>query len=223
MPAPNLVMLRVHHRGIRADSARLAHAIADVREPERETRAHQLRRWYEGFVGELHAHHRTEDELFFPALRQRVSVFEHQVGRIGAGHDHLDGAIDCVTRALEQLGDPDVAWADAYRRATKCAAELQRLLERHLSFEDEFVLPLFAHHFSVDEFKALDARAADFFSLGQRPFSIPWAMANAEPREQESLLNGAPVSFRLMWLATRNRYRRLADEAFGANGSATGH
>ncbi|MGH9117449.1 MAG: hypothetical protein ACRD0A_06115 [Acidimicrobiales bacterium] len=115
-----------------------------------------------------------------------------------------------------------MAWAEASRQATNCASELHRLLERHLTFEDEFVLPLFTRHFSADEYHALDVRAAGFVALGQRRFSISWAMANAEPTEQASLLNRAPLALKILWYATRSRYRRLTAAAFGANATSVG-
>jgi hypothetical protein len=221
---PDLVAFHVLHRGMRVDSARLAKAVAEVDEPERTARARQLHRWYDGFVGELHAHHVVEDELFFPALVERVSMFEHQIGRIDAEHSYLDAAMDRTRRALGRLGDPTMSWPDASRRAVNCTAELHELLENHLDFEDEHVLPLFVEHFGADEYGILDARAAKAVAFGQLPFTIPWAMANADPLEQESLLEGAPLVFKLLWWATRHRYRRLTEEAFGTNGNnVNGH
>ena len=57
--------LPVFHRAMRVDSARLARAIAEVKESERSVRARQLHRWYDGFVGELQAHppHRGRADL----------------------------------------------------------------------------------------------------------------------------------------------------------------
>jgi hypothetical protein len=200
---------------MRADSARLAKAVAEVDEPERTPRARQLHRWFDGFAGELRAYHTVEDELFFPVLAERVSVIEYEVGRVEAEHAHMDAALDRTRRALETLGDGAVRWIEASRRATTTTAELHELLERQLAFEADFVLPMFVRHLTAEDYEAIDVMAARNLSLGQLPFTIPWAMANAEPCEQRLLLEGAPLSFRLLWWATRGRYRRLVHEAFG--------
>jgi hemerythrin-like domain-containing protein len=227
---PDLVAFEVLHRGMRADSARLAKAVAEVDEAERSPRARQLHRWFDGFAGELRAYHTVEDDLFFPVLAERVSVFEYEVGRIEAEHAHLDAALDRTRRALETLGDAEVRWADASRRATTTTTDLHDLLDRQLAFEADFVLPMFVRHLTADDYAAIDVMAARNQSFGQLPFTIPWAMANADPCEQRSLLDGAPLSFRLLWWATRGRYRRLVDEAFGhgnghvnGNGHGNGH
>jgi hypothetical protein len=216
VPPPDLVSFHVVHRGMRNDSARLAKAIAELDEPDRTWRSRRLGRWYEGFVGELYAHHAVEDELFFPALRRRVPVFEYRLGRIDAEHAHLDAALDRTRRAIERLGDTATEWVDASRQASATTAELHELLDRHVSFADDHVLPLFSRHLSEDEYDSLEARAAGYVSFGQLPFTISWIMDNAEPAERRSLLAASPPGVKLMWYLTRRRYRRLVDEAFGA-------
>jgi hypothetical protein len=220
----DLVAVRVRHRGMRADSARLATAVAEVAEDERTGRALQLYRWFDAFAGELHAHFTVEDELFFPALAQRVPVVEYEVGWIEAEHAILDAALDRTRRVLEALGDPAVRWCEASRRATTTTAELRDLVDQHLNFEDDFVLPMFVDLVTADADETLDLLAARYLSFGQLPFTIPWAMANADPAEQQVLLDGSPLMFKLLWWRGRGRYRRLVDDAFGsANGHGNGH
>jgi hemerythrin-like domain-containing protein len=213
---------------MRADSVRLATAVAEIDEADRVARAQQLCRWFDGFAGQIEAHHAVEDQLFFPLLAERAAVFEYEVGRIEAEHAHLDAAIDRTRRAIEALGDPSVRWADASRRAIGITVELHDLLDRHLTFESEYVLPMFIRHFDAADYETLDVMATRSVSHGQLPFTIPWAMANAEPAERELLLEGAPVMFKLMWWATRGRYRRMVEDAFGhesngANARVKGH
>jgi hypothetical protein len=215
MQTPDLMTFMVLHHGMRADSARLARALTEVREDERARRSRQLTRWYDGFLHELHSHHEVEDQIFFPALLERVPMFDDQIARIDTDHARLDDVLDRGRRALVQLGDPRVAWADASRVAVETTAELHAHLDRHLGFEDTEVLPRFVEHFSAEDYEGLEEQALKHVELGTLPFALPWIMDNADPQQRKTLYDGAPFAFKLLWYATRGRYRRMARAAFG--------
>ena len=217
MELPDLTTYHVLHRGMRLDSARLAGAVAGVTETERTTRGPALARWYAGFYGELHEHHTVEDEIFFPALLERVPVFDSQVDRIDAEHNHLEDVLVETRARLGRLGDPGVDWPAAVAEASEITAELRDLLDVHLGFEDADVLPLFVRHFTADDYDDLGERALKHTKFGQLVFGIPWAVQAATDDQFRHMYANAPIAFKLLWYATRRRYNRMAQEAFGTS------
>jgi hypothetical protein len=217
MELPDLTTYRVLHRGMRLDSARLAGAVAGVDEADRTTRGPALVRWYAGFYGELHEHHTVEDTIFFPAILERVPVFDGQIDRIEAEHDRLEEVLVEARSRLVRLGDPGVAWPTAVAEAADITTELRQLLDAHLGFEDADVLPLFVRHFTREDYEDLNERALKHVKLGQLIFGIPWAVEAATEDEFRHMYDDAPLAFKLLWYATRRRYNRMAQEAFGTS------
>ena len=215
MQLPDLTTYHVLHRGMRLDSARLAGAVASLDEAQRSTRGPAMARWYAGFYGELHEHHTVEDDIFFPALLERVPVFDGQVDRIEAEHNHLEDVLVETRARLVRLGDPGVDWPVAVAEASEITSELKDLLSVHLDFEDADVLPLFVRHFSVEDYEDLNERALKHTKFGQLVFGIPWAVESATEEQFRHMYDTAPLAFKLLWRATRRRYNRMAQEAFG--------
>jgi hypothetical protein len=220
MQLPDLTTYHVLHRGMRLDSTRLAAAVAALAESERSTRGPAMSRWYAGYYGELHEHHTVEDEIFFPAILERVPVFDSQIDRIEAEHHRLEDVLVETSARLARLGDPAVDWPVASAEAADITSELRNLLDVHLGFEDADVLPLFVRHFGHEEYEDLDERARRHTKLGLLAFSIPWAVEAATEDEFQHMLTTAPLAFRLLWRATRRRYNRMAREAFGPSVAA---
>ncbi|HEY8526495.1 MAG TPA: hemerythrin domain-containing protein [Acidimicrobiales bacterium] len=112
--------------------------------------------------------------------------------------------------------DPVRKWAVAATR------ELSDLLDRHLSFEDADVVPLYVRHFGADEYAEVERRALKLASTANLPFTVPWALTAATEAERSRLLGDAPLAFRLLWWASRRRYGRLADRALAPAGPGPG-
>lgn len=217
MQLPDLTTYHVLHRGMRLDSARLASRVATLTEAERTARGPALARWYAGFYGELHEHHTVEDDIFFPALLERVPVFDTQIDRIDAEHTRLEDVLVETRARLGRLGDPGVAWPTAVAEATEITAELRDLLDVHLDFEDADVLPLFVRHLTHEDYEDLEERAGKHIKFGQLTFSLPWAVEAATEEQFQHMFDNAPLAFKLLWYATRRRYNRMAQEAFGSS------
>ena len=217
MELPDLTTYRVLHRGMRLDSARLAGAVATLDEAERTTRGPALARWYAGYYGELHEHHTVEDTIFFPAILERVPVFDSQIDRIEAEHHRLEDVLVETAARLGRLGDPGVAWPAAVAEAADITAELRDLLDGHLGFEDADVLPLFVRHLTREDYEDLSERALKHVKLGQLTFGIPWAVEAATEDEFRHMYANAPLAFKVLWYTTRRRYNRMARQAFGSS------
>jgi hemerythrin-like domain-containing protein len=216
---PDLTTFTVLHRLMRVDSRRLAAEIDQIDELRREEQVPPLARWYAGFQDELHDHHVIEDDIFNPALVERLPSARSLVERIDADHRHLGDLIDRVTVALERLADPHVAFRAAHAEAVMVTDGLAALLESHLAFEDGDVVPLFGEHFSGEEYDALEKRARKLPSPRRLMFTLPWVMHGATDEERRELLGSAPLPFKVLWYAVRGRYRRLEAAAFTVEAS----
>ncbi|MDQ3978091.1 MAG: hemerythrin domain-containing protein [Actinomycetota bacterium] len=216
MEIPDLTTYLILHRGMRFDGARLAAAVQGVSEQDRIRRGNALARWYAGYHRQLHEHHTVEDEIFFPAILERVPLFDSQIDRIEAEHNRLEELLERTGRMLKAISDPNVDWPVASAEAVETTSELRMLLDLHLGFEDADVLPLFVRHFGREEYEDLDERALKSAKLDQLKFAIPWVMEAANSDERDKLFAGAPFAFKLLWYATRRRYNRMARDAFGS-------
>ena len=212
---PDLTLYHLMHRGMRADTARLAAAVKRITEADRTTRVPVLRRWYAGFMHEFEDHHSAEDDIFFPALADRVPVFADQIARLDAEHHRLETALTAVGEALVQLGDREVAWRSVYADAVDALAGADNELTLHLDFEDADVLPLFVRHMSVLEYEDLGERALKNAKLNHLVFGVPWVVSQATDEERAGLLAKAEMPMKMLWYATRGRYARLSRKALG--------
>ena len=211
---PDLTLYQLVHDAMRTGARQLADALDSLDMADR-SRAQALRWWCDGFIGELHAHHTVEDELFFPALAARVPSFAQELDpTLGAEHvvDSIMTALQEGVRAVAADGDD----AAAHAAAATSARELSSFLDRHLGIEDDDVLPLFARHFTAAEYQAIDDQALKRIPPRQLLFSIPWAACAGDPATRARLLAEAPLPVRIIWALTRRRYVRRTTLAMGA-------
>jgi hemerythrin-like domain-containing protein len=196
--------LRVH-RALRTSAAQLAAAASAPPVDARAARA--LARWYHGFAEEVRLHHHIEDTLLFPALATRVETYGEYAPALQTDHAELDAILDQLAAALDG-GD--------HQRSAPLAEDLRAHLDRHLQFEDDEIVPLFARHVSGAEYDELNAKAVRMAPLRQLPFTAPWLLSHLDSAERAKLLDSAPRAMHLLWILTRRRYARLAEAALNA-------
>jgi hemerythrin-like domain-containing protein len=210
---PDLDRFYQLHQNMRIDSARLAAAVAGLTPDDRRTGS--LARWARGFTMEIEHHHSVEDNIFFPALAERVPLFAAAFAPgLDDDHHHLHVVLATINEALADLGRPGAEWADAHGRAVAATAELHEHLMDHLAIEDNDVLPLYARHFTAAEYEELDERAVKSLQPKQIPFTVPWVVAHCTDAQREVLLKTAPLPLKLAWYATRGRFARMERRAF---------
>jgi hemerythrin-like domain-containing protein len=211
MTAPDLTMYRIVHRAIRGGAAVLADAAPRIERAE-PARRKAFARYWKGYAGEVLHHHSVEDEIFFPALQERVPVAAELLSRTDADHQHLDELMLRIDAAVA-----DLAAARPSPHLAELTAELDRHMTDHLDFEDRDVLPLLERHFDKDEYDVLDAEAVKSAGLGpQMAFSLPMIVGAMTPAELSLILPEAPVALRVMYRLTRGRHARLVERAFGS-------
>jgi hypothetical protein len=211
---PDLTRYQLAHDAMRRSARQLADALAAM-DRDDASRARALRWWCDGFIGELHAHHTVEDDLFFPALAERVPTFaeEHDAG-LATEHEELAAVMGALRDAVRHLAEGvDVATHQA--TASAHAEELATFLDHHLGIEDDEVLPLFARHFTAEEYERLDDQALKSIGLRQLLFTVPWAVCAGDPDTRAQVLADAPAPVRAIWALTRRRYVRRATLALG--------
>jgi hemerythrin-like domain-containing protein len=210
MTAPDLTMYRIVHRAIRQSTTAIADVAGTVANADADRR-NALARYWKGYAGEVLHHHSVEDDIFFPALVERVPVAAEMIARTDEDHLHLDELMTAIDAAVADLraGHPGPELAALTR-------ELDDHMAAHLDFEDSDVLPLLERHFDKAEYDAMDARAVKSAGLGaQMVFSLPMLVSAMTPEERAVILPAAPVALRVMYRITKGRHARLTEQALG--------
>jgi hypothetical protein len=101
-----------------------------------------------GMVGHLLGHHEIEDYHYFPTLREAEPRLARGFDLLASDHAQLHAGIDAALAALADLTSADASGAgaaalrhaaDIYRRDSDA---LSRRLVRHLSDEEDLIIPL---------------------------------------------------------------------------------
>ena len=101
-------------------------------------------------VANLHGHHTWEDRSFFPELQNADSRFESGLNTLESDHEVLDDVLQRFTNAanrvikLVQLDEVQARNEAAELHGT--SAEIERFLARHLTDEEDLVVPILLHH-----------------------------------------------------------------------------
>jgi hemerythrin-like domain-containing protein len=211
---PDLRSYRQLHQALRTSLDRLVVTLTMKADAD-QFRADAMLRWFNGFSGELRAHHQVEDSVFFPALAARVPAYAQCSATLDDDHHQIDEAIAGLREALQRMANSAQASPANRNRAMASAVELRDLTSAHLDFEDADVLPMFERHFTVAEYAVLDQKALKSVTIRQALFTVPWWMATAEPDAAAETLRTAPLPLKIIYRLTRRRYSRLAFAALG--------
>ena len=211
MPTPDLTTYLAIHAALRSGAHRLADGAGTLEAGDRR-RLSAFRTYFNGYAGEVLAHHTIEDDYFFPALVEQVGGATARIDRLARDHADLDEMMTAVTNGLERIGAGTLTGAEV----AVSLRELALHMDEHLDFEDEEILPLFTRHFSVEKYEALEAQAQKSLGIGkQAAFTIPFIAASVPPDRREQLLGGAPAPLRILYRMTKGRHARLTIAAFG--------
>jgi hypothetical protein len=200
------------HRAFRRDTGRFIQALGQLDPADRDTAA-ALVAWFDAAMQALHHHHIIEDEIFWPALRERSRAFRRVETLMHDEHEALDAAIEYASATVRALTSADTIDArdQARRRAEDAVVRMRALLVEHLDHEEQQALPLLAEAFTVDEYHALDAKVTDLFAPRELGFGACWYLDAATPREHETIRAGLPLPLRVLYrMVLRRGYRRLA-------------
>jgi hemerythrin-like domain-containing protein len=203
------------HTALRNGAADLADAVGTIHPSDRRRR-NALVRYWKGYAEELHNHHTVEDAVYFPALRERVANANRLIDRTDSEHERLSELIDRCTEGVAALSASPTAGPEAL---TSGLRDLASCIDSHLGFEDVEVLPLFAQHFTTEEYVALEEQAFKSVKVGpQAAFTVPFIAEAVDQATRSHILATAPAAFRIVYRLTRRRFVRLQHDLVAASG-----
>src|SRR5688500_13205281 len=178
------------HLGLRAEAAHVERLRDDGDVAGARRRAHLL-------ATVLQHHHRAEDTVLFPALVARQPGVSITTDELEAQHVELD-------RALAGLG-ADLA----------TATDVRRLVERHLSLEEQHVLPVWMASFDAAEHDRFAGSLRRSTPLRDAGLMIAWLLDTAPDGAFDVAWDQVPPALRL---AHRTWWRRRYERSFGTIG-----
>lgn len=138
------------HMMFRQLLARLAQDGEEILDRQMEGQAYALRlaRYGQMLLEHLHGHHRIEDQQYFPLLVQAEPRLERGFDMLERDHQALDPALsvfaDKANAVLTVAEDEDAA-REAVPAVMQEVSGLERLLDRHLTDEEDLVVPVILH------------------------------------------------------------------------------
>ncbi|MGW8066636.1 hemerythrin domain-containing protein [Streptomyces ziwulingensis] len=102
-------------------------------------------RWLLAFT---HAHHKAEDDLFWPVLQELHPDAQAQLKELSDDHVVLDGRLNALERAIGDLDGATTAGratggTDGARAGAEAARQVHQVLDAHLTAEEAVVEDLF--------------------------------------------------------------------------------
>jgi iron-sulfur cluster repair protein YtfE (RIC family) len=116
---------------------------------EARTYAMRLHRFAGMLIGDLHGHHSIEDQHYFPLLAAREPRLQRGFELLDADHHQLHEELDRLTGDTNAvLGAIQAALAgqEEARRLGDTLARFETFLDRHLSDEEDLIVPIILEH-----------------------------------------------------------------------------
>jgi hemerythrin-like domain-containing protein len=168
------------------------------------------------FVVDLvHFHHRAEDGLVWPKLRERAAAaLEPIVETMESQHSTLDVALqDLEARALRWGKSGSAEERDVLAAA---AAHVHAQLTEHLDLEEKEVLSLIDQHLTAAEWAEVAAAVGASLSVDQKTLVFGMAVYDASPEMVEILKGPIPTDlWKTLDQTGRQAYADYALEVFG--------
>jgi iron-sulfur cluster repair protein YtfE (RIC family) len=203
----DLTVMLAAHEALRRDLTGLAHAAAAQAtgagrgDPGRRQ---AVQRGWAVFQRQLHIHHTAEDELVWPALRDRLAASDTArsvLDAMEAEHQQIDPLLAAVDRAMSQPGGDDGTMADTVDVLTMA-------LHGHLAHEERDALPLIGTALTAAEWRAV-GRTIGVRNLRQAPEMFAWMLDGAPPEQAAAAVGQLPPPARLLYRTVwRPRFTR---------------
>lgn len=101
------------------------------------------------FLGEMHGHHRIEDAHYFPVLARAEPRIERGFALLDADHHALDRHLGAFAESANGVLTAVAGGGEGREEAAaflSCLGGLGRLIDRHLTDEEDLVVPVILRH-----------------------------------------------------------------------------
>jgi iron-sulfur cluster repair protein YtfE (RIC family) len=195
----DLTIMLAAHDALRRDLVGLAHA-ADRAVRRGPAQQAAVQRGWEVFQRQLHIHHTAEDDLVWPALRERLAASDAAqsvLEAMEAEHEQIDPLLAAVNQAMDGAdrdGRPDGA------TLADTVDVLTMALHGHLAHEERDALPLIGTALTVGEWRAVGRRIG-LRNLRRAPEMFAWMLDGAAPERAAAATGQLPPPARVLYRA----------------------
>jgi hypothetical protein len=200
-------MNTIIHAAFRRDLARFDGALGSFPAGAGK-RADQLAGAWSNLSDQLHHHHRDEETIFWPVLRE-LGAGESLMGELAGEHAQMLSALDAADAAVKAFHvDPSEETASTARATI---AELGGVIESHLVHEERDLEPVAAAHSASPQMKA-GLKAVRTAHKGNAGTFFTWLLDGADSDAKAGLRREVPppVLFVITRIGGRDYTRRIA-------------
>jgi len=197
----DLTIMVAAHDAFRNDLTSLARAARDPggRGPDRQR---SVAAGWELFKRQLHLHHTAEDDLIWPALRERLGHSANALSvldEMEAEHERIDPLLAAVDEGFAAAAGP-AGQPDAGRLAG-AVDELAATLAGHLAHEEKDGLPLIGVALTAAEWRAVGFKIARRNGLAAGGEMFSWILSSAAPGQARAVARQLPPPARVLYKA----------------------
>jgi len=195
----DLTVMLAAHEALRRDLTGLARAAAAHATGAGRgdpVRRQAVQHGWTVFQRQLHIHHTAEDDLVWPALRDRLAASDAArsvLDAMEAEHQQIDPLLAAVDRAMSQPGGDDGTMAGTVDVLTMA-------LHGHLAHEERDALPLIGAALTAAEWRAV-GRTIGLRNLRRAPEMFAWMLDGAEPEQARAAAGTLPPPARALYRA----------------------
>jgi iron-sulfur cluster repair protein YtfE (RIC family) len=206
-------LMVVMHDAFRRDLVSLARA-ADGAAGAGPDQQRAVAAGWQVFKRQLHAHHTTEDEIIWPALRTRFAHSESALSVLDAmeeEHERVDPLLTAVDDAFARrhADGPDSDDWPGLDRLGDIVDVLVTTLAGHLTHEENDALPLIGTGLTAEQWAGVGRQIArrNGMAVGSEMFA--WMLDGIPPEQARPTLAQLPAPLRVLYRAIwRPRYTR---------------
>ena len=197
----DLTIMTAAHDGLRHDLAALARAALGGRQdPERQR---SVAAGWELFKRQLHLHHTAEDDLIWPALRERLAHSANALSVLDdmeAEHQRIDPLLAAVDAGFASAAGPFGSHPGADLLADAVDA-LAAALTGHLTHEEKDGLPLIGVALTAAEWRRVGFKIARANGLSASGEMFSWLLSSAAPGQVRAITGQLPPPARVLYKA----------------------
>jgi hypothetical protein len=212
----DLTIMLAAHAAFRRDLVSLVRSLQGPARTDPERQRSVAAGW-ELFKSQLHLHHTAEDDLIWPALRERLAHSENALSvldEMEEEHELIDPLLAAVDGAFAALAGPAAGQAGpAAGQLTQSAGQagadrladvtdaLVTTLTAHLTHEERDGLPLIGVALTAAEWRRVGFKIArrNGLSAGGQMFS--WMLDGTTPEQLHATIGQLPPPVRLLYKA----------------------